>query len=824
MFLKPVTNKLKWLRCLSSMALAGMALYLAVSSIAASAEESGKMLTATKDPTTHEVVLGNDTVRVRFPWETARFEQFPNGYTGYILEMCKDGQWVQMAVSPYFSAFTYRSGWGRHFHHYVIPRSAEVSQDNEKARVVFKETLTDLDRGSWFFEASFEVRPGSPFVETTYTMKVDTERDVFLFDGPRLHVGEGSFGDAMDEALFPGIEYLQKGERSSHMAALAPEVRINLVPPPAKITIPLMAIYNEGCVAGLMWDPMKPWLGSHTCPSALFASPNWLEDQPNHLMGLFLPSVPDYVAENSMSAHTPVTLKAGETMRLESALFAAPASSSADAVDLWLQRRGGLPAPSKTPYSYLEQINEHARILVDDSWNKKGDGWFWDYDGKPSYNAGVASALAKALPFIEDKKLAERTIERIQVVAKDAAYLPLSFRWGNLARAMEANHSFAHTLIDSQKEDGSWVHNQTKDAELGLFWLMAPPNPPYIVKDGERSQGISARRASEVLEYALLANDPAALAAGLRGIEDMNRYTVPYVYDNDECPQAPSLHGSYCGMRACLLAYRITENPTYLEQAKRWAKTGLPFVYMWSFGPREVETGHIHAEKKFFLKGKDLYKNTKRDPMLYGALYGYGSSQYMFPWYGVLVQWIGFEYAEDLARLAKYDTSFPWKTVSDGLISSAMWQAFDKKPYAGYFPDAFSTERWMPSGPAFSPAALMETMFLTNFDVADWDTTIVRNENARFHITSSKCAGDAAISGGMLRFTLDDPACTHVRAVVTDLPPTAQITVDGQALPQVEDLESVEEGWQRNPYGLALLKVCQKEKPRAIEAALTAAP
>ncbi len=819
MLLKLATNNLQWFSGLFRVALAGIALFGAIFPIAVRAEESGKMLVATKDPNTSEVVLGNDIVRVRFPWKSARFEKFPNGYTGYTLEMYKDGQWAPMAVAPYFSSFSYRSGWGRDWLHYVIPRTVEVSQDAGYARVVFKETMADLDRVPWRFEFTFEVRPGAPYIETTYTATVDGKCEVLLFDGPRLHVGEGAFGGAREEALFPGIEYLQHEERSSDMDAMGPGARLHMTPLPSQITIPLMAIYNEGCVAGLMWDPMKPWHGDKTCPSALFASPNWLENESNHLLGLFLPSAPDYVPENGVRAHIPLVLEAGETMRMEASLFAAPASSVMDAVELWLKKRGGLPEPTKPPCSYREHVAKQVQILVDDAWDKEGKGWPWEYGGDATFHPTIATVLAKSLPFIDDKELEKRARERIQVVAKDTAYLPLAFRWGNLARAVEVQRASAQALIDAQAEDGSWGYHQSETAELGLLGLMGPPEPGYIAEEGQRSQGITAGKTASLLEYALLANDPAALAAGLRGIEDMNRYTVPYVYDNDECPPSPSLHGSYFGMRACLIAYRMTQDKAYLDQARKWAMTGLPFVYLWSFGPRNVDFGQVHTAEKHFVRGNELYENTERDPMLYGALYGYGSSQYMHHWYGLLVQWIGLKYAEDLVRMAKYDSSFPWETLSEGLVSSGMWQTFDVKPFAGYFPDAFSVERWAPSGPAFSPAWLLNTILLCGFDVQDWDTTIVPHENGRFHITSSTSVGGAVFTDGMLRFTLDDPACAYVRAVVTDVPSNSSITVDGQALQQVEDLISVEEGWQRTPQGITLIKVCQKEKPRAIEIA-----
>src|SRR5262249_4278557 len=85
-------------------------------------------------------------------------------------------------------------------------------------------------------------------------------------------------------------------ERSSSLprpALAAPASMERFVPHPNKVTVPVMAVTTKRRLIGLAWDPLQKWDGIRTRPSAFFASPNWLDGQNNHLMGLFVPAVPD---------------------------------------------------------------------------------------------------------------------------------------------------------------------------------------------------------------------------------------------------------------------------------------------------------------------------------------------------------------------------------------------------------------------------------------------------------------------------------------------------------------------------------------------------
>jgi hypothetical protein len=769
-----------------------------------------------KEPDTSDVFLSNDRIRVHFLYGKPQMGRFPIGYTSYNVEIRDGDAWVSMAQVPYFTAYSYRSGWGRDWLHYVVPKETAIHQDGDAATVVFSETQRDLDRKVWHFTFSFTLRPGAQAVETEYAAQVEERAELLLFWGPKLHAGAGSFGAEKGEALFPGLEYLGPGERSSAMWALAPDARLHFVPHPAKITIPLMAVIQGGHMIGLRWDPMQHWHGDSTCPSAVFASPNWIEGEQNHLMGIFLPSVPDYVPENGLRAHTPFVLEAGDRVILRAELFAGSAAHATDAVDLWLADQRGFPEPRPAPRSFDADLDASVRVLADKLWNDEAGGWPSDYGGKAAPNPAAAASLVKAIPFLEDDALIQRVRNQAEQVAKKTADLPLALRMGPLDKALAVLRTRIEELLERQHPDGSWGHVRTEAEEGGLAGLMGPPSPGYIASEDQRTQGITARTLAQVMEYALITDDEKAIEAGLKGIADLDRYSIPFVYSTAECPPSPSVHGAYFGLRSCLIAYRITGDKQYLDRAVYWAKTGLPFIYLWTFAARPVAYGQVHTAEKTFVAGEVLYGNTLRDPMLYGTLYGYGSSQFMHHWYGLLVHWIGLVYARDLHVLARHDDTLPWDIVSKGILVSGMWQNFDKDPFTGHLPDAFSVERWVPSGPAFTPFQHLTALTGCIYDKLDTETVIVRDGARRCHVTSSVAVTGVDLDGGILRFGITDPGCTACRAVVSGLEEDLAVSVDGQPIERKDNLELAEECWSRDPAGLVLVKVRQTGKPRQI--------
>lgn len=796
---------------------------LTLSSIPGTGQSAARVA---KDAVTGDVVLENEMIRATF--HTGRPGSsgvFPTGYTGYTVEQKMPEGWRPAARVRYFTSYSYRSGWGRDWLAYVLPKEVRIEQNDRAAGAVFTQSQPDFDGVTWSFEFRFGVRPGRPVIDVDYSASPDRESRLLLFWGPKLYAGDESFGAYKDEALFAGVEYLGPGERSSANPALAPDARMYLAPTPAKITIPLMTVVNKGQMVGLMWDPLQKWNGSDTCPSAVFASPNWLEGEQNHLMGLYIPSIPKYAAENGLRAHTPAVIEAGQKITISARIFAASGTRVTDAVDLYLGDTGGLPEPQNRPAPDSDQLAALVKRLLDLR-DPKENKWPTDYNGtaKTGPWLGPALELLAAAPLLQDSALASQARETAKTVLGAYPNRPveLALRLGNVAEGLRIVRESADNLMQQQQPDGSWTYVPTDVAEGGLAGLYAPPEPGVIAPAGARAQGITAGHLAGLFESVLITSDDKALAAAVKGLSALESYWIPTVYDQAECPQSPSLHGSYLALRCYLTAYRITGESKYLDRAVYWAKTGLPFIYLWSLPRREVTSGYIHCSPKLYVRGDRLYKQTRRDPMLYGGLYGYGSSQFSHHWFGILVQWIPMVYARDLIALEEYNHSQNWGRIANGIVTSALWQMFDRPPYDGFLPDAFSLDSFMPSGPAFAPTLMLDSFLACSLG-HDWrpQTAIVREGGARCHVTSSRRPGDTALSDGMLTFTLHEPEFQHCRAIVAGATATSTVKVDGKALPQSPDLESMDECWSLDQQGLVLIKARSLRQPRRIEIALS---
>ncbi|MCX7992086.1 MAG: hypothetical protein N2651_00295, partial [Fimbriimonadales bacterium] len=168
--------------------------------------------------------------------------------------------------------------------------------------------------------ASLEYRLEGDRLRCTGRLTAEVDSHLYRFRFPDWRVGDGSFGEAKDEALFPGLEYLLGEERSSGSAFAAPPFDLRFSPDPYKITAPLMAVRWRTYLVSMEWDPTQGWSGVLRAPNALFASPNFLEAGANHRFARWVPSIPRWADGNSQQAREPFRLLKGETALLQATL------------------------------------------------------------------------------------------------------------------------------------------------------------------------------------------------------------------------------------------------------------------------------------------------------------------------------------------------------------------------------------------------------------------------------------------------------------------------------------------------------------------------
>lgn len=242
------------------------------------------------------LILENQNVRMIFKRSKA-------GYTAAVISVNDGNQWRQMAVSRPIGQVAYSTASGKTIESNIIPTKYEIlKSDGPLAQVRFSAERVDEDDAIWNFVYTFEIESGKQIVKTNYQAWANKDRQLLYFQGPTLYAGEGSFGTRKHQAVFPGLEYLEAHEKSSSDRDNGPKFANRYAPHPYKITIPFMAVEADKCLIGVMWDMLQKWDSEHVTTAARFASPNLDSKQNNHLMGLFLPSIPEFVPENDTRA------------------------------------------------------------------------------------------------------------------------------------------------------------------------------------------------------------------------------------------------------------------------------------------------------------------------------------------------------------------------------------------------------------------------------------------------------------------------------------------------------------------------------------------
>jgi len=126
--------------------------------------------------------------------------------------------------------------------------------------------------------------------------------------------------------------------------------------------------------------------------------------------------------------------------------------------------------------------------------------------------------------------------------------------------------------------------------------------------------------------------------------------------------------------------YELTGDKSYLDEARRWAISGVPFVYQWGNQPI----------------------------MVYGTVPVLGATNWRAPvWFGLPVQWVGLVYAYALTKLAPYDDTLDWKHLAWGILIAGEQMQYPDGDYAGLLPDALALETQERRPWTINPCALV---------------------------------------------------------------------------------------------------------------------
>ena len=428
----------------------------------------------------------------------------------------------------------------------------------------------------------------------------------------------------MEAGVFAGLEYLGKGERSSSDLDIETPERLRYLPDPMKVTMPLMACLTDRGATAVTWKDMT----LQPC----FAAPNFFDGAADHRMAL-------------------------RGTRIEATIFVRRGLRIEDAI-LWAVQKRGLPPLPSPPRSPEAQ----AKLCLDGiNGPIKGEGG-WGHCAEPTWKrqpfVDIASTIwrmtgqAPALP---------KLVPNGSHIRNDSIY----FATGRAAEWLAMRGGEAKRMLAAQKEDGSFRY--TGKYQRGHF--------------EDTASGHCAGPAATLLEFAYDTGDAAARDAGLKTLDYMKRFTVPRGAQIWELSlHTPDILASARLVHAYVRGYQLTGKAEYLAEARRWAISGLPFVYQWSARP----------------------------VMLYATTPVFGATNWQAPnWIGLPVQWCGEVYAYTLTMLAPYDKTLDWAKLARGILVSAQEQQAPDGPFIGCLPDSFTLDAQRRNGPFINPAGIV---------------------------------------------------------------------------------------------------------------------
>lgn len=432
----------------------------------------------------------------------------------------------------------------------------------------------------------------------------------------------------LEQGLFAGLEYLGKGERSSTKLDIETPEHLRFAPDPLKVTMPLMAFVTDRASLAMTWSEMSL--------QPVFATPNFFDVADDHRMTL-------------RGQRIEAVIRVDES-RLEDCI-------------LWAVRKKGLPPLPQQPRSRQQQWDLCANAMQGPL--KTDDGWGHcveqRWERKPF--ADMASTVWRLTGQIPD--LPDLTPSGAHI-RNDAIY----FLTGRANEWLGVRRAQADNARKQQQPDGSFRY--VGRMARGHF--------------EDTASGLSAKPAARLLEYARLTGDQEALAAGVKTLEYMKRFRTPRGAQVWEIPlHTPDQLASAYLVRAYVRGYELTGKEEYLELARKWALSGVPFVYLWGSEP----------------------------VMVYSTPPVYGATNWQAPsWFGLPVQWVGLVYAYSLGLLAPYDDSLDWNHLAWGILIAGEQMQYPDGDYAGLLPDAFALKSQQRRPWTINPCALVSLRLL----------------------------------------------------------------------------------------------------------------
>jgi hypothetical protein len=594
--------------------------------------------------------------------------------------------------------------------------------------------VRDADGVAWTLTQRFEplAAGGTGSIRVTTRIEVEREREVFHLPWLTLFPGLGTFGERKTQAILPGVEYLDDEPSSSEADVRGRGADRRLVND-VKLCFPMMALCQGGRYVAVSWTR-----ADH--PAAVFDSPDRVFRSGAHLLALWYPGVGPGREENAFAPHDSFTVPAGAPLAFSFTLFAGAGETIVPAVQHWL-RLQPLPPPPEFPGGLAAAKRLLAHGWVDSASYNEGRWrhavWGKSFGPQPAADAVAFmqwltgqtgdAALDARLRQASEKGLREAAGNWAAAVShvplEPLAALVLGDIQGHLAkRAIEVRQRLqafpADRIVRYHRREGAPDYASTHVAD--------------------HANGLAAVALSSLVDYAAWTGDADATRAILAILDrqtELYANGVPRGAQTWEMPlHTPDILASGRLVHIYTLAYLISGEPRYLEQARYWAWTGIPFIYL--DPPVDAPVG------------------------LYATTAVLGATNWQAPyWIGQPVQWCGLVYRSALLELARVDpdNAATWTRVATGITRSGLQMSFpaEDTERQGLLPDFYHLREQRSDGPAINPGTVQAGLPDAYGQAPLLDRCVVGPRRTRVFAPGRLTPAAQPPAGGPLRVTVE---------------------------------------------------------------------
>ena len=555
--------------------------------------------------------------------------------------------------------------------------------------LIVKTAVTDSEKAIWTLTQRFSPGPRPDSLRFEITAQISEARRVAYLPLLTLLPGVGTFGAAKSQAILAGVEYLDKDEPSSSEADIKGIESQRQVPDVYQLTLPLMAIAARGKWLALSWDA-SPDI------AACFDSPDRRFHSGGHLLSLLFPGATEQTrrAPGSLLPFYNLPVKAGQTISLRGTLYAGAGADITPAIRAYIADKG------TPPLAALSALwpEDKATALFAAGWLDSGvkvgahyrHAYPGDFGPQLAADAAVCQDWLAATPNPEVGRLrAAARAARAGIAPAEMNEPAIGHVRTPVPTLLYANVTYVERQLRRLAESGMALNQRFEE---GGGWVRYQPTPgkPDFGKThyATHANGLTGETLARMCDIAYFTGSQPLIQQVLRRLEETDnlyRGTVPRGAQTWEVPlHTPDILASAHLVRAFVRGYEMSDNIRFLEAARYWAWTGVPFVYLVPPTPQPVG--------------------------LYGTTPVLGATQWTAPnWIGLPVQWCGLVYADALYDLAYWDANGPWKKLADGIVVSGLQQTWPRgsdPKRQGLLPDSFNLPGQIRNDVAINPATL----------------------------------------------------------------------------------------------------------------------